>query len=391
MFLHQCNITNYKSIEACKVKLQPLNFLIGPNGSGKSNFLDALRFVSESLQTSLGHAIQDRGGLSQIRRKTSGHPTHFSIALQGEINARPYYYAFKIGAASSYGFEVTQELLKTTEGHYEIKKGIVSSCSLHSPPKPSLDRLYLVSASGLSEFRPVYDALSSMGFYNIQPDKVKNLQPPEAGALLARDGRNLASVLKAMASASPQALDKVVRFLSRIVPGLKAVEPVALERMLTLDFIQTSEDEEARWRFPALSMSDGTLRALAILVALYQPAVQAQVPLVGIEEPEAALHPAAGGVLMDALRGALDRTQVIITSHSPDLLDHDALRHEEILVVQKQAGKTAIGPLDEASRGALKEHLYTGGEMLRAQQLWMDPQARIRPAQIPLAYPKGAP
>ena len=200
MFLHQCNITNYKSIEACKVQLQPLNFLIGPNGSGKSNFLDALRFVSESLQTSLGHAIQDRGGLSQIRRKTSGHPTHFSIALQGEINARPYYYGFKIGPASSYGFEVTQELCKTTEGHYEIKKGIVSSCSLHSPPKPSLDRLYLVSASGLSEFRPVYDALSSMGFYNIQPDKVKNLQFPEAGTLLACAAPSFDQLLRSVAS-----------------------------------------------------------------------------------------------------------------------------------------------------------------------------------------------
>ena len=56
-------LKNYKSIARCDVRLRPLMFLVGPNGSGKSNFLDALRFVSDALNTSLDHALRDRGGI----------------------------------------------------------------------------------------------------------------------------------------------------------------------------------------------------------------------------------------------------------------------------------------------------------------------------------------
>ena len=66
-------------------------------------------------------------------------------------------------------------------------------------PPASSDRLYLVAASGLAPFRPLYDALSRMGFYNLNPDEIRELQPPDAGEVLKRDGSNLASVLSVMA------------------------------------------------------------------------------------------------------------------------------------------------------------------------------------------------
>ena len=62
-FISRLRIENYKSIGRCDLSLPPLGFLVGPNGSGKSNLLDALAFVSEALNTSLGHAIRSRGGL----------------------------------------------------------------------------------------------------------------------------------------------------------------------------------------------------------------------------------------------------------------------------------------------------------------------------------------
>lgn len=58
VFLTRVVLQNYKSIAACDVQLGPLTFLIGPNGAGKSNFLDALRFVTDSLRTSLEHALR---------------------------------------------------------------------------------------------------------------------------------------------------------------------------------------------------------------------------------------------------------------------------------------------------------------------------------------------
>ena len=121
-------------------------------------------------------------------------------------------------------------------------------------------------------------------------------------------------------------------------------------------------------------MSDGTLRALAILVALFQGNrdLKKRVMLVGIEEPESALHPAAAGVLLDALREAANETQIIITSHSPDLLDDKDLNPESILAVEARDGTTIIAGVDEVGRSVLRDRLYTTGELLRLNQLQPD-------------------
>jgi predicted ATPase len=122
-------------------------------------------------------------------------------------------------------------------------------------------------------------------------------------------------------------------------------------------------------------MSDGTLRALGILVALFQATngARKRVPLVGIEEPEVALHPAASGILLDSLRDASAKTQVIVTSHSPDLLDDEDLETDSILAVVSESGVTKIGQLDETGKSALRDRLYTAGELLRLNQLTPEP------------------
>ncbi|HEY9593177.1 MAG TPA: AAA family ATPase, partial [Spirochaetia bacterium] len=81
IFLTNVVLRNYKSIARCDVGLGPLTFLVGPNGAGKSNFLDALRLVAESLNQSLEIALRERGGIAEVRRRSAGHPTHFSVQL----------------------------------------------------------------------------------------------------------------------------------------------------------------------------------------------------------------------------------------------------------------------------------------------------------------------
>ena len=99
LFLRRVVLKNYKSIANCSVELGPLMFLVGPNGAGKSNFLDALRLVTESLTTSLDHALRDRGGINEVRRRSSGHPTHFGIRLEFHLpNNSGGWYSFRIGA-----------------------------------------------------------------------------------------------------------------------------------------------------------------------------------------------------------------------------------------------------------------------------------------------------
>ncbi len=96
--------------------------------------------------------------------------------------------------------------------------------------------------------------------------------------------------------------------------------------------------------------------------------------MIGIEEPETALHPAASAALREALQRASEKTQVIVTSHSSDLLDDLSLTADALLAVVSIAGETRIAPLDEASRTALRDQLFTAGELLRLNQFEPDPK-----------------
>jgi predicted ATPase len=382
-------LRNYKSIASCSVTLRPLVFLVGPNGSGKSNFLDALRFVAESLNTSLDHALRERGGINEVRRRSAGHPTHFGIRLDLTLtNDRTAYYAFQVGAKPKGGFEVQHEKCRVFspealgQGHfYEVESGKIKVTSLTVAPPAAGDRLYLVAAAGHPEFRPVYDLLSRMGFYNLNPEEIRDLQPSDAGDLLLRDGRNLAAVLDHLTDKDKS---RVVEFLSKVVPGVTDVNVKHVGKKETLEFRQTVGSKGAPWRFMAENMSDGTLRALGILTALFQSGAPSQrkAPVVGIEEPESALHPGAAGVLRDALRAAARHTQVLVTSHSPDLLDNKSISDEDIIAVEMRRGETLIAPVDAAGRSAIRDKLYTAGELLRMNQLNPD-EEQIKPMPEP--------
>ena len=109
-------------------------------------------------------------------------------------------------------------------------------------------------------------------------------------------------------------------------------------------------------RYFADNMSDGTLHALGVLLALFQsPGGAGGTRVVGIEEPETALHPDAAGVLADALLDASQRVQVIVTNHSADLLDRESVPVDSILPMVAADGESKIGPLDEVGRSVLRD------------------------------------
>ncbi|MGH9416518.1 MAG: AAA family ATPase [Terriglobales bacterium] len=111
-----------------------------------------------------------------------------------------------------------------------------------------------------------------------------------------------------------------------------------------------------------MQMSDGTLRALGDLTAVLQSHT---VPLVGIEEPEIALHPAAFGVLRDALAEGSEHTQLLITSHSRELLDDPDLKLDQILAADYSRGETRMAPVAGDAAKMLPSRLFTVGELVR--------------------------
>jgi len=307
----------------------------------------------------------------EVRRR-AGHPTHFSIRIDFEMPSGELgHFAFEIGAKKN-AFVVKTEECAVGDAHYRVEDGKITIAPAAVSPPSADDRLYLVNAAGLPAFRPVFDVLSNMGFYSLNPDKIRSLQAPDKGELLARDGFNLASVLERLQKIDGGASAKrITEYMGKIVPGLVGVVPKRVEHMETLEFLQEAGTAPP-WKFPAINMSDGTLRALGVLVALLQAQSEPKIRVVGIEEPESALHPAAAGVLRDALREASRSTQVLVTSHSPELLDDRSIVDHEIVSVSSEAGETQISSLDDSSRYALRERLFTVGELLRANQLFPD-------------------
>ena len=388
-------LRNYKSIAACDVAPARLSFLVGPNGAGKSNFLDALRFVSDSLAFSIQHALRDRGGVNEVRRRSGGHPTHFAIRVDFDLGESSGNYGFLIGARPGEGYVVEREECLVRERDeslrfFSTRHGRVVRSTISSPPAASPDRLYLVRASGLRAFRPVYDALAEMGFYNLRPDAMRALQPLDGGGLLQREGGNIASVVAALASSRPELKRRVDSYLARMVPGIDSVHRRVIGPREALEFRRVVRGAKHSWRFAPNNVSDGTLRALGALVAVFQATDTSARRLVGIEEPEVALHPLAASVLVDALVESAKTTQIIVTSHSVEMLNHPGVADTSIVAVRLEQGESRIGPLDDRGRSALQQRLRTVGDLLQMDQLNPDSdQSDLSPQQLDIFHRGG--
>lgn len=373
-------LKNYKSIAACDVQLGRVTLLVGPNGAGKSNFLDALRLISDALRSTLEYALRERGGISEVRRRSRGHPTHFGVRVELALaEGWTASYAFEVAARRGGVFEVQREECNVYKdgdrvAWLSVRSGVLVDADNPDiyPIENSSDRLYLQVVSGTPYFRRVFRLLASMGFYNLNPDSMRDLQNPDVGDLLLRDGRNLAAVVRQLNARAPEVAARISAYLNTVVPGVKGVSARSLGPMETIEVRQDVSGDENPWRYLAPSLSDGTLRAIGVLVAAFQSIGGHLVPLVAIEEPESAIHPGAAVRLMDALLEASSQSQLLLTTHSPDLLEHPDVQADFILAVESQQGTSVIGRVDARTKTALKENLYTVGELLRLEQVAPD-------------------
>lgn len=394
----------FKSIERCEIDLAPVTILVGRNGVGKSNLVDSLRFITDALRATLEYAIRDRGGINQVRRKSlGGRPTNPGIGVAMTLpDGRTGDYGFRIAAAAGGAFSVSREACRiwnpagSLVHEFETKEGQIIKWSPKSEkPATVNDRLLLVAASGLAEFRPVYDGLTHMAFHNLNPENMKYPQRPAPGDLLANDGRNIASVVKRLESASPNRLARVTEFLKAMGVPISRVSHKQAGALETIEVAQVYEvptgDRNAL--FDAIALSDGTIRALGLLISLIssQASNGTGTALVGIEEPETALHPAATAALMDGLLEGAEETQLLITCHSPDLLDHSDIAPEMIRPVLLDNGRTVVGRLSERKVELLQKHLSTAGELLRLDQLEPDPDDLKRQAEATGTLWEGPP
>jgi predicted ATPase len=418
-FLRRVRIRGYKSIAFCDVLLEPLTILVGRNASGKSNFLDALAFLRDAMETNIPEAVRHHGGWpSVLFRDSRDRQIAFEVEIGFEC-ARPFQQLGEkwtdvtplanpvdpglegMNFVSVYGFVIeagthdlpilVREYLNFPEQNgaadfsFEVNRGKFShdgnskvdvdgSLALSRQFKVypfRTDRL-LLSVIGNQPLNGMADGLRFSGFYNFQPGVIRQLQKPSPGAMLERDGKNLASLIESVQEIDEATVKRVKSYLNAIVNEVEGFKVLRYGEYETVGFHLRSNKSETTSTLDAASMSDGTLRVLASLMAAFQIHLPSGPTVVGIEEPETVLHPAAMRALVAALDEATLRRQILLTTHSPDLLDTAEIKTANIRVVQMVDGQTVIGPIDEASVSIVADHLSTLGELQRERQLEPD-------------------
>lgn len=394
-FLTRVVVQDYKSIASCDIAPSQFSILVGPTGAGKSNFLSALRLVGDALRDSLDDALSRQGGAGSVIRRTDDMES-FGIRLDCDLAEESACYAFSVQPLEAGEFKVLREecVVKPkntdlSEAHYSIERGSVKRCSVPHPPPPSEFRLYLSRAADMQEFLPLHQALSGMAFYNFSPDAIRSPAPMRPSKMLIRDGSNLAAVLTFLEKRFPELKKVVEEYFCGVISGFDRVRQIPVGTNQILEFWRQADGQGDPKRFYASEMSDGSLRLLGILVALFQRINRVggdPVPrLIGIEEPENALDPAVLEFLGDVFMHAADYTQVLVTSHNTELLDHPEVTATSIFTVGSEQGRTGIAPISDVDRSLLLDRSCTAGELLRMNRLqYESPGSEQRSYRPPL-------
>jgi predicted ATPase len=411
-FLRRVRIRGYKSIAFCDVTLEPLTILVGRNASGKSNFLDALAFLGDALRLNVTEAVNRHGGFQAIHCRSFESPAvsiEIEAAFSDEAASYVAHYGVTIPANAVGPPVVSQEVLRFEDvtrnriRQFEAHQGKMEWSGdgtsppagmpgvPHGPAVPGApwvgsgilgalppDCLHL-GYLGEPPFPALADSLRYVGMYNFHPEAIRRPQKVGVGYLLARDGRNLASVVGMLHENDPNLLGRVKAYLAYIVPEVQDFFTRRYDEYEFLRFRLRSGAERPCLEFDAASMSDGTLRALAAIMAAFQfifPPGRSSV--IAIEEAETSLHPAAMRALVDALDEATLRTQVLLTTQSAHMLDNPTIRPENLRIVQMIDGQTVIAPVDEASVEIVRQRLDTLGGLERQNQLEPDREDQER-------------
>jgi predicted ATPase len=351
--LSKLSIRGFKSIAQAEIDFGARTILIGPNGAGKSNLLAGLRLLQMLASRSLGLLTRRAGGAAALFFR--GPKVTASIELQVNFvqvqpgnNDKGYAYRAILGRSADNTFFFYQE-----------------RCGYRSDPGCDFDWVdlgtgHLESKLG-DDDRPtvkiVHDCLRRINFFHFHDTSVDSaLRTPsrmEDAQYLRSDGSNLAAYVWALAESDKDedraAWRRILGLVRQVAPFVKDLTPATGGNgVVQLDWVDSQND-----LYGPSHLSDGTLRAIALLVGLSQPS-QRLSSFVSIDEPELGLHPAALEVLSGVIRSLDGRCQVLLSTQSTELLDF--FEPGEVVVVER----TPEGAmLETANQGSVFRRLDT--------------------------------
>jgi len=390
MKITQLDIEGFRSLRKVSWLPGDLNVIIGPNGTGKSNLLHFMELISVSAQGRLGKYIQSLGGMDPM--VWDGSATSIKFAMEttpegGELGPERYELRLeRLGWGSSY--KVEKELLINS---YKLRRGVerkpfrflerVAKTAVifdereHTFTTPeefvSDEESLLSIASGPfinNHFIPPFQrGLSSIAVYHdFHTNKDASVRQPAVSRMEKRvdpDGQNLISVMHTLYTGDRD-FKKDINSAMRAAFGDdfdELVFPPASDQRIQMRIRWKSLKREQS----AAELSDGTLRFLFLLTVMASPS---PAPIIAIDEPETGLHPSMLPLVAEYAVDAATRSQVILTTHSPQFLDAFVGTTPTTTVAKWENGETILQTLrGEELDYWLKEYslgsLFNSGEL----------------------------
>ena len=332
--IERLQVRNYRALRDVHLeKLTSLTVMLGPNGSGKSTVFDVFAFLSECFTSGLRGAWDRRSRFRELRSRDRDGPIVIEIGYREHSGGRLITYHLEIDETPK-GPVVAREWMRWKRKHpgapfyflnYALGQGEVIS---GEEPEEKDDRISVpltkpevlaVSTIGQLAGNPRVQALRDfiVGWHMSYLSASQARSTPEAGPQehLSQTGDNLPNVIQYLHELHPDRLEHIFTSLRRRVPRLEKVDPVLLD---TGHLLLMFKDAPFTKGIQAKFASDGTIKLLAYLTQLYDPEPP---PLIGIEEPENFLHPRLLRELAEECNLATERTQMLVTTHSPFFVD----------------------------------------------------------------------
>jgi predicted ATPase len=372
--LRRVRIEGFRSFREIDLELKDLNLLVGANGSGKSNFVGFFNMLSFMLAGSLQTYVGRKGGGTSILRYGAKKTPVLRGELEFEGNAGTSKYGFSLAFASPDRLLFTDEHVEfQSPGRAHPYSQTLSAGQLET------DLLELANSPGNPVPRKVasvfINRLKGLQVYHFHDTSetayIRTLEDVERNRSLMSNGGNLAAILYRLRETKPSHYSRILSTVRLAVPYLKdlILEPDPLNGgRIRLRWCDRNPDYE----FGAHQLSDGSLRAIALITALLQP--EEMLPaVILIDEPELGLHPSAVGIVGNLIKATSAKRQVIIATQSPRLLSQ--FSPEDVVVVERNEDESGLGEstfqrlsseglgewLGDYDLGSLYEMNVTGG------------------------------
>lgn len=331
--LDKLTIKGFKSIQNLEdFELRRLNIIVGANGAGKSNFVTFFRMLRAFMLNNLPAYVAKNGGFNGFLFR--GPKVTKELFFRMTFGERGYRFHLTPTVNNSYIVENEARYYENAATPWwNLGDSIDGTSAMVKESKNG-------TASGYcSQF--IYDAISSWQVYHVHDTSAfAGMRQPEIiqrGKKLAADASNLAPHLLYLRDKHNSIYKAIVETVRLIAPYfddfLLTVEEQGTERKVALDWRQKDTELEMQ----PYHFSDGTIRFICLATALLQPEPPSTII---IDEPELGLHPAAINILAELIEGASRRTQVIVATQSPLLLDH--FSPEDVIVVSRKNGASVF-------------------------------------------------